>query len=132
VSHCPWTGQIVHKSETAVCQLTGLRFSVSALNVRRELAPLRNVLDGNASDAQDGDALLPWLNSLKLECLRGAKHIRYVASPGAGLLALCVEDVRWLGLSVQYVGLVVSQRGERMVVCHPAVGRRGAQGWERR
>jgi hypothetical protein len=128
---CPWTGQTVHLSESEECNLTGLRFSVSALNDRRELAALRDLLDGGSLDAKDGTrVLLPWLATLNMECLRGARQVIYLESPSAPFWALCVENSRWLGLSVQHVGLLLSVGTENIVVGNAAVGRRTQRGWE--
>ncbi len=128
---CPWTGNFVHRSESGKCRLTGLRFSRPVLNARRELAPLRLLLDGDAVDTNDGTReLLPWLMSLNLDCLKGAKTVRYLESPTSAFQVVCVEVSGWLGLRVRHVGLLLSVAPEKIVVGRQAVGRRGAKGWQ--
>jgi hypothetical protein len=65
--------------------------TASLLNEAGELAPLRELLDGQSRDAIKADHLIPRIRLLDESFFQGLKHVWFIGSPRGGKMAVCGE-----------------------------------------
>jgi superfamily II DNA or RNA helicase len=127
---CGWLERPVLRDEARGCILTCRKVASSLLNDKGELAVLRDLLDGRASNAEEADQLIPRILRLDESFFRGLKHVWVVRSPEGGKWAVCGEIRRWLGMKVRYAGFLLKAGETPRIVGQAVVGSRRNDGWK--
>lgn len=126
---CAWLGQPVLVDEARECTLTRQVVATRFLNGADELAPLRELLDGQSRDVIKVDDLISRLVPIGGEFLRGLSHVWVAWSPNRQKLAVCGEVRSWFGLKVRHVGFLLETDPEFQIIGRASGGHRSTGGW---
>lgn len=126
---CAWREGPILRSQSKICQRTGLTFSQDLIADSGEFEPLMELLNGGPG-GDDASDIVSWLGQQNGKLLRRVKAVRSLTSPNGGVRALCAELRTMLGLKVRHAGVLIRDRGDRQIIGRVAIGHRGKEGWQ--
>jgi superfamily II DNA or RNA helicase len=113
---CHWLQKRILASEADICQLTGLTVGRKFLTSKRELKPLRIILDGDGGMPAN-DLLLSQLSRLLPEKAGKIQQARFTQSPLGKTLAVSIETrTGRLITEIHYLGLLLEDTASGLVV----------------